>query len=149
VSRKLFKKLLNGNILVRIKKTTNEYTTASGIYISGVEQDFLTAEVVQVPDEPVFFDKDDNLNSVEIHAGDFVVLERNFHNKYNIAERHRIDHTILVKYDDEYNYYITNISDVLLVSTNDDDNGIEFNTLVIGELYSIMHQLAGTSIKRK
>jgi co-chaperonin GroES (HSP10) len=142
-------KLLNDNIVVRIKKESNEYTTASGIYISGVEHDFLSAEVVQVPDPPFYYDEEtDTKLHIDLQVGDTVVLEKNFHAVYNIEARNRVEHTVLLRSDDEYNYYITKYKDILLKSSDDDANGVEIKGLVVGTLYPIMHQLAGTVVKR-
>jgi co-chaperonin GroES (HSP10) len=141
-------KLLHDNILVRIKKETNEYTTASGIYISGVEHDFVTAEIVKLPELTYYFGEDDKKLPIDVKVGDIVVLEKNFHHVYNIESRNRIDHTFFLNQDEEYNYYLTKYSDILLVSTEENEDGVKLTGPVIGTLYSIMHQLAGTSIKR-
>lgn len=134
------KKVLHDNVLVKVEKAKEvEEKTSSGIYLAGIEQDFVYAEVVMVG--PGTYDEDGVLVPTQIEPGMKVIFEKNFHHLYGVDNqrnpklRLRIDHTIKVDEDAKYNYYLTLAKDIYLVAKEDEEAE---NIDIFGELYSIM-----------
>lgn len=145
-------RLLNGNVLIKIRKPAAHLQTKSGIIIAGVEQDTNTAIVVAIPEERVYTttprdqygtpERDEHGNPLEVkrridfNVGDKVLMEKRFHHDYDVYHRDRIDHTVPVNHhmpkDEVYDYFITHVDDIYGIITGDVGDGD-----LMGELYSI------------
>lgn len=149
-------RLLNGNVLIKIRKPGATLQTKSGIIIAGVEQDTNKAIVVDIPEERVYIttprdqygtpERDEHGQPLEVkrhidfNVGDKVLMEKRFHHEYDIHHRDRIDHTISVNHlmpkdreDAEvYDYFITHADDIYGVVTGEIGDGD-----LLGELYTI------------
>lgn len=144
--------MMNGNVLIKIKKTEN-LKTASGIVIAGVVQDMNIAEIVAIPDNRQYTtiargdygtperNEDGTPKKVQRHiefnVGDKVYMEKNFHHEYDIENRERVDHTIDVnsyndEEDKEYDFFITHANDVMAIVP---DGAIIGDGDRLGELY--------------
>ena len=141
----------NDNILVRVPEARDEYKTQSGIWLMGVEHDFLVAEVVLTPSLGGYYYtggyngqegryKKDSWVPFDIKAGDVVVLERNFHHIYDATRRDRVDHTFrwVEGGDSEYDYFITKYEDVYWKYELAEGETIKDIPHIHGELFSIM-----------
>lgn len=133
------KQVLHNNLVVKIKKQPTELKTKSGLYITGIEQDFFIAEVVLAGPGKWDINKEtekEEFYPMTLNPGDVVVLEKNFHHIYDTRRRDRIDHTIEVEQgQDEYDYFLTKAEDCYLKFENPEEAK---NAEVYGELYSVM-----------
>jgi len=137
-------KVINDTVLIKIPKSTNEYLTASGIYLSGVEHDYLNAEVIMVNQE--WYDKEDNHCTADLSPGDLVVLEKNFSHRYGTdyrerngqLKRDRIDHLVPVGDDEGFRYYLISYNDIYLKEVPDGTYGAMPSKNIKGTLFSIM-----------
>jgi co-chaperonin GroES (HSP10) len=132
-------RVLHDNLVVKIKRQPTELKTKSGLYITGIEQDFYIAEVILTGPGKWDINKEtgkEEFYPVVIKPGDVVVLEKNFHHIYDARHRDRIDHTIEVEQgQDEYDYYLTKAEDCYLKFENPE---AAKDAEVYGELYSVM-----------
>lgn len=149
-------RLLNGNVLIKIRKPGANLQTKSGIIIAGVEQDTNKAYVVAIPENRMYTttprdqygtperDADGKpievVRRIEFNPGDKVLMEKRFHHDYDFHHRDRIDHTVSVNHllpkdrDDAgvYDYFITHADDIFGLITGDIGDGD-----LLGELYPI------------
>lgn len=139
-------RVFNSTVLVRMARKFDEYTTESGIYIVGVEHDFLMTEVVMVnesyPDQetgkPIY---------TQLVAGDKVLLEKNFHHLYGMERRDRqgnlvrdrVDHLVEFGQDDEYNYFLIMHQDILMKEVPEGTpDAMKSSAKIMGTFYSTM-----------
>jgi len=133
-------RVLHDNIVVKIKHSPAEYITKSGIFITGIEQDFFIAEIVLTGPGRWELNKQtekEEFIPITLIPGDRVILERNFHHVYDVRRRDRVDHMLQVDrtIDDEYDYFLVKADDCYLKLNNPADaDEIE----VHGEMYSIL-----------
>lgn len=117
-------KLLNDNILVKIKKRDNYLTTKSGLIVAAAEQDSEIAEVVAIPEQDFYYKHEKQPDGSEkiikcmisgLKPGDRVFMMKEFHHDYDWHYRHKIDHTVIVSEmrDENYDYFITRYEDIL------------------------------------
>lgn len=138
--------VLNDTVLVRMARNFDEYTTESGIYIAGVEHDFLTTEVVMVNE---FYSNPETGKPIdtELVVGDKVILEKNFHHLYGMERRDRqgnlvrdrVDHLVEYGQDDEYNYFLITHKDILMKEVPAETPGaMASSPRIMGTFYSTM-----------
>ena len=131
--------VLHDNIVVKIKRETALMRTKSGLYITGIEQDFHVAEVILTGPGKWQLNKEtekEEFIPTTIKPGDWVVLEKNFHHIFDVRKRDRVDHTIEVdKGSDDFDYFLTKAEDCYL-KFDSVENALDSE--VFGELYSVM-----------
>ena len=120
---------VNDHLLVKVKK--KNYITSSGIFLAGVEDDYLAGEVIAVGND-TYDDKGDFL-PMDVKVGDYIVFEKQFHHVYDISRRDRIDHTVALEDEGEYDVVVTTIKDVYFIV---EDKAAFEDKFVHGQLFS-------------